>query len=110
MVMKLNALGKCLLGLLLALICGIALACVIIGWINIWWQLDEYMRKSKEDAEQLIQEAEQLIQEAEDLWPYGLEAEDLISWLDQGAEGDGEWNPNRQMTQQIVDCNESGDF
>ena len=75
------------------------------------------MRKSKEDAnqliqeaEQLIQEAEQLIQEAEDLWPHGLEAEDLISWLDQGAEGDGEWNPNRQMTQQIVDCNESGDF
>ena len=100
MIMKLNALGKCLLGLLLALICGIALACVIIGWINIWWQLDEYMRKSKEDANQLIQEAEQLIQEAED----------LISWLDQGAEGDGEWNPNGQMTQQIVDCNESGDF
>ena len=92
MIMKLNALDKCLLGLLLALICGIALACVIIGWINIWWQLDEY--------NQLIQEAEQLIQEAED----------LISWLDQGAEGDGEWNPNRQMTQQIVDCNESGDF
>ena len=92
MIMKLNALDKCLLGLLLALICGIALACVIIGWINIWWQLDEY--------NQLIQEAEQLIQEAED----------LISWLDQGAEGDGEWNPNGQMTQQIVDCNESGDF
>ena len=84
MIMKLNALDKCLLGLLLALICGIALACVIIGWINI----------------QLIQENEQLIQEIED----------LISWLDQGAEGDGEWNPNRQMTQQIVDCNESGDF
>ena len=102
MIIKLNALGKCLLGLPLALICGIALAFVIIGWINIWWQLDEY--------NQLIQEAEQLIQEAEDLWPYGLEAEDLISWLDQGAEGDGEWNPNRQMTQQIVDCNESGDF
>ena len=102
MIMKLNALDKCLLGLLLALICGIALACVIIGWINIWWQLDEY--------NQLIQEAEQLIQEAEDLWPHGLEAEDLISWLDQGAEGDGEWNPNGQMTQQIVDCNESGDF
>ena len=92
MIIKLNALGKCLLGLLLALICGIALACVIIGWINIWWQLDEY--------NQLIQEAEQLIQEAED----------LISWLDQGAEGDGEWNPNGQMTQQIVDCDESGDF
>ena len=103
MIIKLNALGKCLLGLPLALICGIALACVIIGWINIWWQLDGYMRKSKEDANPLIQEAE-------DLWPYGPEAEDLISWLDQGAEGDGEWNPNRQMTQQIVDCNESGDF
>ena len=86
MIMKLNALGKCLLGLPLALICGIALACVIIGWINIWWQLDEYMRKSKEDANPLIQEAE-----------------DLVSRLDQGAEGDGEWNPNRQMTQQIVD-------
>ena len=94
MIMKLNAEQ--------ALICSIALACVIIGWINIWWQLDEY--------NQLIQEAEQLIQEAEDLWPHGLEAEDLISWLDQGAEGDGEWNPNGQMTQQIVDCNESGDF
>ena len=99
MIMKLNALGKCLLGLLLALICGIALACVIIGWINIWWQLDEY--------NQLIQEAEQLIQENEQLIQ---EIEDLISWLDQGAEGDGEWNPNRQMTQQIVDCDESGDF
>ena len=99
MIMKLNALDKCLLGLLLALICGIALACVIIGWINIWWQLDEY--------NQLIQEAEQLIQENEQLIQ---EIEDLISWLDQGAEGDGEWNPNRQMTQQIVDCNESGDF
>ena len=99
MIMKLNALDKCLLGLLLALICGIALACVIIGWINIWWQLDEY--------NQLIQEAEQLIQENEQLIQ---EAEDLISWLDQGAEGDGEWNPNGQMTQQIVDCNESGDF
>ena len=99
MIMKLNALGKCLLGLLLALICGIALACVIIGWINIWWQLDEY--------NQLIQEAEQLIQENEQLIQ---EIEDLISWLDQGAEGDGEWNPNGQMTQQIVDCNESGDF
>ena len=99
MIMKLNALGKCLLGLLLALICGIALACVIIGWINIWWQLDEY--------NQLIQEAEQLIQENEQLIQ---EIEDLISWLDQGAEGDGEWNPNRQMTQPIVDCDESGDF
>ena len=99
MIMKLNALDKCLLGLLLALICGIALACVIIGWINIWWQLDEY--------NQLIQEAEQLIQENEQLIQ---EIEDLISWLDQGAEGDGEWNPNRQMTQQIVDCDESGDF
>ena len=99
MIMKLNALDKCLLGLLLALICGIALACVIIGWINIWWQLDEY--------NQLIQEAEQLIQENEQLIQ---EIEDLISWLDQGAEGDGEWNPNGQMTQQIVDCNESGDF
>ena len=121
MIMKLNAEQ--------ALICSIALAYVIIGWINIWWQLDEsmrkgllllcielffilfgYMKKRKEDAEQLIQEAEQLIQEAEDLWPYGPEAEDLISWLDQGAEGDGEWNPNRQMTQQIADCDESGDF
>ena len=101
MIMKLNALGElnAQQGLLLALICGIALACVIIGWINIWWQLDEY--------NQLIQEAEQLIQENEQLIQ---EIEDLISWLDQGAEGDGEWNPNRQMTQQIVDCNESGDF
>ena len=106
MIMKLNALDKCLLGLLLALICGIALACVIIGWINIWWQLDEYNQLIQE-AEQLIQEGKQLIQEAEQ---FIQETEDLISWLDQGAEGDGEWNPNGQMTQQIVDCNESGDF
>ena len=48
---KLNALSKCLMCLPLALICGIALAMVIIAWINIWWYLDEYM-SSKQDVNQ----------------------------------------------------------
>ena len=79
---KLNALSKCLMCLPLALICGIALALVIIAWINIWWYLDEYM-SSKQDVNQY-----QLIV---------TEEADPFHWC-QGEEGDEERNPiNHQI-------------
>ena len=83
--MKLNARWPLWPFLPLAMICGIALAFVIIGCIKIGveWSIQEW-----------IQEEE-----------IGMADPNL--WLEQG---DVEWNPiNRQMNHQIENCDGSGD-